>query len=989
MPYEIPQQLEYKERIIFGLTFKQLAYLFAFAPVVLFVFFKIPIHLYVRISICFVFSSLAVGFMFLNLDHHIMTWTGWLMNREIDDKNIDEFVPIKEIRDDLIITNKDKKIAVLKITPINFSIKPQNAKEAITATFQKFLNSIDFPIQIIMNTEALDLKEYFATMEEKIGKSDRFSNLFEKYKEFLSKITSDKDVTNRNFYLVIPEKSDIGIQVKICQEKLSAIGLKSQRLNTKELSKLSAHCIGITEKEVKEREIKILNELDFMKINDSLVRVIFAHGYPRNVELGFLDKIVSSLGDFNLSLHIEPYDIETMMINLNKELQKQRADLFAAKTKGVLNPSLEIQYEDTKSVLRNLQKGKEKLFHVSLYVVCRAKSKQELDLLTRKVEADLNSLMIIPKLPLFKMAQGFQSCLPLAINSLKTNRNIPTEALSAFFPFTSSFLQADKTGIWFGQNKNNIPIIKDIFKLSNPNGLCLASSGSGKSYMAKLFIARHLLNGTKVLVIDPQSEYASLVKQFGGQRVDLSRESETIINPLDLMGHPYYEKRLALMDLMPVMLGDLSDPQKSFMDKAITAAYKERGIGEEPDTWDNKPPILGDVLRKLNNMEKKATSLEKTTIRSLVNRLSMYVDGVFSFLNKETKINFDNQFVCFDIGNMPKQVKPTMMFLVLDYIYMKMKETLDRKLLVVDEAWSLLSRTEEASYIFEIVKTCRKFNLALFLINQEVEGMLDSKAGKSVLANSSYTLLMRQKPAVIDSITKTFSLSTAERIALLTANVGEGILLMDDDHSEIKIMASGEEHDLITTNPDELKVQKDTEKQSNEIDSNKKKEVFVKIDVDKGFYKKRDLKKEDIKLLLNSGYNDVEYKNISDEKLDYLIKPRTNEAKNHFMLVYDIADYISTFTGKVNTYQTIKPDVVFEVDGMKYAVEVETGKVLKASKKSLQDKVNNLNKQFGKNWFFVVTDRNFAKAYRKFGETYNKTTIAKRLSEIVEGGENA
>jgi type IV secretory pathway VirB4 component len=186
----------------------------------------------------------------------------------------------------------------------------------------------------------------------------------------------------------------------------------------------------------------------------------------------------------------------------------------------------------------------------------------------------------------------------------------------------------------------------------------------------------------------------------------------------------------------------------------------------------------------------------------------MYSDGVFSFLNTQTNIDFDNNFVCFDIGGMPKQVKPVIMFLVLDYVYMKMRKSIDRKLLIIDEAWSLLSRTEDASYIFEIVKTCRKFNLGLLLINQEVEGLLTSEAGKSVLANSAYTLLMRQKPAVIEQVQETFHLSKPERDYLLTAGIGEGILLVDDDHTEIKVMASEEEHRIITTNADELLAQK-------------------------------------------------------------------------------------------------------------------------------------------------------------------------------------
>ena len=222
--------------------------------------------------------------------------------------------------------------------------------------------------------------------------------------------------------------------------------------------------------------IKIENTPNYLKITDGIKepvfnRTIYVHGYPRSVETGFLDKIISTMGNFDLSMHIEPFDIETMMIFLNKELQKQGSDLYTAKAKNILSPSLEIKYKDTKAVLENLQKGKDKLFNISLYINCRAKSKEDLDLLTKLIQAELNSLLIIPKTPSFRMAQGFQSSSPLAMNKLKQIRSVPTEALSAFFPFTSSFLQADKTGVWLGQNKNNIPIIKDIFNLSNPNGL--------------------------------------------------------------------------------------------------------------------------------------------------------------------------------------------------------------------------------------------------------------------------------------------------------------------------------------------------------------------------------------------------------------------------------------------------------------------------------------------------------------------------------------
>ncbi len=977
MAYEIPQQLEYQEKIMFNLTMRQLAYLFLFAPQVLIIFFKTPLSIYFKVILSLIPSSLAIGFIFLHLDTHLLNWYAWFRFRKAESpEQILSFIGVKEIKENTMIMRDKRKVAILKVSSLNFSIKPQTTQETITLMFQKFLNSLDFPVQIMMNTESLNLQDYLVETEKRVDK--KFEKLYLEYKDSLEDTVAQNKVMNRNFYVVVPEKTNLDIQIQICEKKLNAIGLKSKRLDSLEILRLleSFFC----------HAKRIENNPYYLKINETFNKVIVAHGYPRSVESGFLDRIVSCLGNFDFSIHIEPYPIETMMINLNKELQKQSADLYTAKMKGIYNPSLEIKYHDTKTVLENLQKGKEKLFDVSLYINCRAESKEELHLLSKRIESELNALLIIPKTPQFRMAQGFLSCAPLGKNRLKMARNITTEALSAFFPFTSSFLEVDKTGVWLGLNKNNIPIIKDIFKLSNPNGLCLASSGSGKSYMAKLLISRYLLNGVKVMVIDPQGEYRNLVKRFNGQRIDLSRTSETIINPLDLMGHDYPEKRLALMDLMPIMLGDLTEPQKSFIDKALNEAYEDCKITSDRRSWKNEPPVLGDVLHALQDIEKKATAMEKPTVRSLINRLNLYVNGVFSFLNQQTKMDFNNNLVCFDIGNMPKQIKAVMMFLVLDYIYMKMKKDLHRKLLVIDEAWSLMNRAADASYIFEIVKTCRKFNLALFLINQEVEGMLSSEAGKSVLANSSYTLLLRQKPAVIKNIQTVFNLSDSERTTLLTASAGEGVLLMDDEHSEIRIVASEEEHQLITTNPDEILEQSNTEEDILPIKfkkSNKKENT--KIDRNARVHLTEKLDDSSIQYLLSQGFKKIKQKDISDKKKTYLVKPYEKESVYHMILTFEIVEYLKKFTSNIQTYRTTQPDIVFESHGKKYAIEVETGKNQEWNKKGLSEKIKSLKDNFGENWFFVVTNRNIVNKYKNHGTTLTKENIRDKLHNLVKG----
>lgn len=864
-----------------------------------------------------------------------------------------------------------KKVAILRVDSINFGIKPQKEQEVIMLAFQKFLNSIDFPIQILMTTETLNLEIYLKNLKTKIS-NNRNKEIFDSYRAHMKDLIEKNSAMNRNFYIIILETTNIDIQVDLCRERLHSLNLKTYKIGNKGIREIFSKIFDSNEHLPK----SIKNSPDFLEINGKFHKIIYAHGYPRSVEKGFLDRLISCSGNFDFSLHINPQPIEQTLISLNKELQKQRADLYSANIKNQFNPSLEIKYKDTKAVLENLQKGDEKLYNIGFYINCRADNLEELRLLAKKIESELNSLLIIPRQPSFRMIQGFKSCLPLGKDFLGITRNITTSALSAFFPFTSSFFKFDESGIWFGLNKNYIPIIRDIFKLSNSNGMCLASSGAGKSYMTKLFITRHLLNGTKVMVIDPQGEYKNLVKQFEGQRINLSRTSDTIINPLDLMGHDYAEKRLSLMDLMPVMLGQLTEPQKAFIDQALTEAYERKGIYMNDDeSWANEPPILGDVLNVLERMEKKSISLEKNTLRSLINRLRLYVDGVFSFLNRHTNINFKNDFVCFDIGNMPKQVKPTIMFLVLDYVYMKMKRGLERKLLVIDEAWSLLSRAEEASYIFEIVKTCRKFNMGLFLINQEVEGMLNSEAGRSALANSSYTILLRQKPAVIDGIQKVFHLSNVERIALLTAGVGEGILLMEDEHSELKIVASSEEHKQITTNADEiLEDEKETKSDG--------KKINIKVDEKVRVHLSKKLTKDEKEYLIKKGFKEELFSSIClPKKEKYFVKPRFNETPKHLFVIYDIKSYLEKKGIKVELYVTRKPDIVFEINGKRIAIEVETGAVLSKAIR-MKEKLDIL-KGYDE-WFFVVTNKNKVTNYREYGVAIDTRFLQGQLNKLLK-----
>jgi len=307
----------------------------------------------------------------------------YLRNQEIkvNSDQLKNIINIKSIKEGIITTSKDK-LSILEVIPMNFMIKTEEEQETVLSGFQKFLNSLDFPIQIHISSNPINLDKHFNYLENQTDLKD----LFQDYKQFVIQNLKDNKVKNRKFYIIIKEKDNLDIQTQVCEEKLKSIGLKVKRLDNDESLELFFNYMAENkEKELKEDQVvsdythfllspsKVKFFPDHFQVDNSICKVLSVIGYPHSVEKGFLDKLISSGDDYDVSIHIEPFPIETTMVQLNRELQKQQSDLYADSKKGILNPSLEIKFASTKQVLVDLQKGKQKLFNISLYVMCKAK----------------------------------------------------------------------------------------------------------------------------------------------------------------------------------------------------------------------------------------------------------------------------------------------------------------------------------------------------------------------------------------------------------------------------------------------------------------------------------------------------------------------------------------------------------------------------------------------------------------------------------------
>ena len=141
------------------------------------------------------------------------------------------------------------------------------------------------------------------------------------------------------------------------------------------------------------------------------------------------------------------------------------------------------------------------------------------------------------------------------------------------------------------------------------------------------------------------------------------------------------------------------------------------------------------------------------------------------------------------------------MYIILNYIWNLIKSDRKKRVMIIDEAWWMMKYPDSAMFLFGLVKRCRKYSLGITTITQDVEDFLLSPYGRPIITNSSLQLLLKQSPAMIDIVAKTFNLTDSEKSFLLETPVGQGLFFAGLKHVIIQIVASFLEDKLITIKP--------------------------------------------------------------------------------------------------------------------------------------------------------------------------------------------
>lgn len=546
-------------------------------------------------------------------------------------------------------------------------------------------------------------------------------------------------------------------------------------------------------------------DFNFIRIGERFYKTFFVAGYPRFVSPNWLAPLINFDQSQIISMFIYPSVSSDVLSDLRRKIAEMEATLASEIDEGQeVDPKVSASLEDALSLQEQLAKGVERFFQFSLYVTLSSQSKKELEEAGKALETTFASMLMSAKSTTLQMEEGFKSSIPQGTDKLYLPRNMDTTSLSTTFPFTSAMLAQDK-GIMYGVNQQNGSlVIFDRYSLENANEVVFGKSGSGKSYLIKLEVMRQFMFGTEVIIIDPEGEYEELAKTMEGEYVTFTPSQPIRINPFDLSG--LYEegenelglKILSLHGLLKIITGNLTPGQDAILDRALIATYKEKGITTDPKTQTKEPPIMEDLYRILNRMEEPEA-------RDLALRLEKFTKGSLSTLfNQQSNFDIKNQLTVFSIRALEEELRPIAMHIILDFVWTRVRKTLKKRLLVLDEAWYIMKYEDSASFVYGVAKRARKYYLALTTATQDVQDFLSTDYGKAILSNSSLQILLKQSPTEIDLVSQIFYLSSGEKELLLSAAIGEGLFFAGQSHVAVKIVAAPFEHEIITSNPQEI-----------------------------------------------------------------------------------------------------------------------------------------------------------------------------------------
>ncbi|MCO5143631.1 MAG: ATP-binding protein [Oligoflexia bacterium] len=556
----------------------------------------------------------------------------------------------------------------------------------------------------------------------------------------------------------------------------------------------------IDERDIRDRVLlsDMVKEIKGFRLNSTNHRVITLKVLPEITYAGMAQSLMNLpfSSKVELSIHIPDQNKEIEWLKLNRRM----AYALVNGKKGVSDLESEAKLQDVEDLLNDVVKNGEKIFSVSLSIILRSESNEELDSQVNHV------LQVIREL---SGSEGFvesyaafdifaASSIPNA-RCKERSKRLKSSNLADLIPLFGLWNGFSKPSILL-RNQNGSLFSFDPFSpnLTNANQVISGGSGSGKSYLTNLMMGQMLAQNPKIFILDIGGSYKKICEQLNGQYIPLSLSKGITMNPFDIEGAVNDEKIIFLTTLVQIMTKEddkksLAKLEKSEIENAIQNIYKER---KNPKISDLKENLLQSELDEVRKIGK---------ILSLWSNKSPYG----KLLDCDTNINLEKRIVCFDLKGLEShpELQAAILYTITDLVWREVqKDPTEMKFLVFDECWKLLESDAGSQFVGEVFRTFRKNYASAIAISQNMDDFANSKAATAILPNASIKWILKQSGADFKRLADVLRLNEREvfliqNLAQKKGEYSQSYLMCEDKKSVVSIESTPLEYWLATTDP--------------------------------------------------------------------------------------------------------------------------------------------------------------------------------------------
>lgn len=730
-------------------------------------------------------------------------------------KSVQQTIPIHAVWEDGIFLVAERMYSkTFKCTDVNYALMPKVDKNNFLLTYgdlinaldhtaatkitinQRRINEVDFRNSLFIPNKEDGLDEYRHEYNSVIEQQGLSSNGM--IREIYITVTSHKkDIQEAREYFT-RLAVDLGV-------RLSRLGSTLLKMDAKErlhilhdfyqTGRESEYRFNFKDMQSRGHSIKDYISPDdmqfprnstYFKLGDRYARAMFFREFPSYLKDDLIKRMTSLKCNVMISIDITPVQkeaavkkVENKLMGVEKNITDWQMRQNARKNFAAEPPhQYRRQQEELKEFLDDMQQRDQKMLLCTITLVHSADSLKELESDTREIIgiADEYSLQI-GKLK-YRQLDGFNTALPIGVRKITNKRTLTTESLSAFMPFRAQEIM-DPGGVFMGINAiSNSLIICNRENLSNYSAFLFGAPGYGKSFSAKeLMTFVRLATDDDIIVCDPEGEYSKLFaarpKGLGGQIIKIAPGSGHFINIMDMVdgygeseNNPVADKSQFLATFIKqIESRELSGQEISIVDRCTELVYQD---------YKN-----GGPLPTLCVLRDKMLSQPEQEAKHLALGLEAYTEGSRDLFAHATNVDVHNRVLVYDISALSKAMMKVGLLAVTDAMLNRVNENYKkgrRTWVFIDEFHVMYQDPYAADFLTSAWRQFRKRDAFPTGITQNIEYMLSSVQGSTMISNSDMIIMLSQKGNDLQLLSEKLDISDEQLHYIIDQPKGCGLI---------------------------------------------------------------------------------------------------------------------------------------------------------------------------------------------------------------------